>query len=164
MLAAQFKRQAIIKDKQILSIDEVDEDVLKRAVSLYLEAFKYNFDDYYPAINAAYLLVILGGKTALYGRKLAQYIKATWDEEKGSSHWLDFTLAEAALVDGFYEDALVGFKGALERHSKTIGIFDIDSTKTQIKQFLILRNREEEGQEIIDLLDQHIKIRKGNKL
>lgn len=160
MLAAQFKRRAIIKNNQILTIDEIDKEMVKKAASLYLEAFRYDIDNYYPAINAAYLLVMLGGKEASRGKKLAIYIKDTWGNELGSSHWLDFTLAETEIVQGDYEEALEGMEYALKTHINKIGIFDIESTKIQITQFFTIMD-EEDGQEILDLLERYIELKKG---
>lgn len=160
MLAAQFKRRALIRDNQIVSKKEVNEELLKKAAGLYLEAFRHNFDNYYPAINAAYLLVIIGKVEARNGKKLAQYIIDTWKNERESSYWLDITLAEAELVQGFYDEALEKMQQAFIKHKHILSIFDIEATKLQIQQFLTLMDEEEEGQMVIDLLNQHLEKRK----
>lgn len=157
MLAGQFKRRAILHNNQILPAEKVNRDLLEKAASLYLEAFRHNIDDYYPAINAAYLLVMLGGKMAQDGRKLAIYIKETWGYQRGISHWLDFTLAETELLQGIYDEAKEEMEQALEIHGEKIGVFDLESTKLQITQFLTSMNLEEEGEELIQLLDKSMK-------
>jgi class 3 adenylate cyclase len=154
MLAAQFKRRAL--DNQD-SMNDRDKELLKKAAGLYLEAFRHDIDNYYPAINAAYLLVMLGGKEAKNGKQLARYIKSTWKNEKGSSHWLDFTLAETEILQGDYDDAVVDIKAALKRHGDSLGIFDIETTKVQITQFLKIMQDEEEGRELIEILDHFMK-------
>lgn len=156
MLAAQFKRRAIMKNGHILPMEDVDKNQLERAASLYLDAFRHDMDNYYPAINAAYLLVLLGGEKAQSGKMLARYIKNTWQYEKGSSHWLDFTLAETELIQGIYFLAANELEQALKVHGDKIGIFDIESTKMQISQFLRLTRAEEEGKEIIQVLDDYL--------
>lgn len=156
MLAAQFKRRAILRDNRIMPAEEINYDLLKKAANLYLEAFRHNIDDFYPAINAAYLLVMLGGKMAQDGRKLAIYIKDTWGHQRGTSYWLDFTLAETELLQGIYDEAKEEFEHALETHEEKIGVFDLEATKMQILQYLTIMDLREEGEELIQLLEEAI--------
>jgi len=156
MLAAQFKRQALMKNQQNLPREEVDNELLERAAGLYLEAFRYNVDDYYPAINAAYLLMILGKETESDGRRLAKYIRDSWDYLEGTSRWLDFTLAQTQLILGFIEEAVDVMDNAFRNHYDDIGIFEIESTKLQILQFLKLMKMEEDGEALIALLDYYM--------
>ncbi|MCP2033522.1 class 3 adenylate cyclase [Planomicrobium sp. HSC-17F08] len=158
MLAAQFKRQAITKENQLLSSNEIDRDLLEKSASLYLEAFRHDIDNYYPAINAAYLLMMLGGQKEDNSRKLARNIWETWQGEQGTSHWLDFTLAEAKLLLGDFKHAKKMLEKALKTHKKTIGIFDIESVRSQIYQYLVFTGKEAEGKELIDSLEQQMKV------
>ncbi|MFK4997141.1 hypothetical protein ACI2OX_04700 [Bacillus sp. N9] len=159
MLAAQFKRRALTENNELLPIDLVDRIHLKRAAGLYLEAFRYNIEAFYPAINAAYLLILLGGKHAQQGRHLARYISTVWEKEKGSNHWLDFTLAEAELLLGFYDSAAEQLENACKTHTGTIGIFDIESTRLQIVQYLTLMGNESEGEELISILNSQLQLK-----
>jgi class 3 adenylate cyclase len=159
-LAAQFKRRALMKDNKYLPKEEVDKDVLEKAANLYLEAFRHNIEDHYPAINAAFLLVMLGDKNQK-GKKLAQHIKDTWgkDSEKGKDYWLDLSLAQAELLHGYYEDAVIEMEYAIETHKGKIGVFEIESTLLQITHFLNFVNAESEGEELVNLLKHHLKLK-----
>lgn len=153
MLAAQFKRRAITKDGKLLSRENINRKMLEKSASLYLEAFRHNFDDYYPAINAAYLLLMSGGEKAESGKKLAIYILESWKHEKGSTHWLDFTFAEANLLLGNYQDATEGLKKALEDHQQTVGVFQLEAIHFQINNYLTYMKKREEGIAILKILE-----------
>lgn len=148
MLAAQFKRRAINED----SNEIINKKLLMQALNLYLEAFRRNIEDYYPAINAAYLQVMLKGVEAESGRELARYIETVWAPQKGSDHWLDLTLAQCKLLNDDYIGCAKDLKFALQNHQNVLGVFDIESTLIQIEQYLKIMDLKEKGQPIISVL------------
>lgn len=111
MLAAQYKRRALFGERQEISQEQIDRPMLNRAKNLYLEAFRRNLDEYYPAINAAYLCKmcrVLGNQDNGLGSRLAQYIIKAWNTQQDPGNWwLAISLAEAELVlhDAFEESA-----------------------------------------------------------
>jgi len=82
MIAAQYKRRAILNDSEV-SRESINIDLIIRAKDLYLEAFR-KVEDYYPAINAAYLYKIIGGIEEGKGTKLSTYITSTWEDRVGT--------------------------------------------------------------------------------
>lgn len=163
MLAAQFKRRALMDENELLPREKIDQALLEKAASLYLEAFRYDTDDFYPAINAAYLLVLLGGDAVQTGKELAQYILDTWLFLKHSSQWLDFTLAEAELILENYPRFYEEMQEALTFHEQTVSIFDLEATKLQVYQFLQLSDQLEKGKVILDLLEKAIEQKRTGK-
>jgi len=153
MLAAQLKRRAMMNGNEPLSRAELDRQMLEKAANLYLEAFRINIAEYYPAINAAYLQVMMGGEWEESGKDLAQYILTVWSKDKGKSHWLDFTLAECLLLEGKFEEAAAELDAAIDKHIGTLGVFDIEATKIQILQYLKVMDLQERGSNIISILD-----------
>ncbi|WP_349346599.1 adenylate/guanylate cyclase domain-containing protein [Priestia megaterium] len=165
MLAAQFKRRATIphhKDSQRPSY--IDIELLKSATNLYLAAFKISPDEYYPAINAAYLYKIIEklGHTQLQvksgtGTKLANYILKTWGEgHMKGNWWLDATLSEAYMLKGDFQKAKEAFQYAVKNHENKVKMFEVEGTKMQIEQYLKIMNLEKEGEEIVKLLEYWI--------
>lgn len=153
MLAAQLKRRAITNGRELLKRDEIDHALLKKAADLYLEAFRRDIGDYYPAINAAYLQVMLGEELEQSGKELAYYIQTVWSKDRGKNHWLDFTLAECFLLEGKFDQAAVELKQAIENHINNLGVFDIETTKIQILQYLRIMDVEDKGKGIICILE-----------
>ncbi|MBF0583247.1 MAG: adenylate/guanylate cyclase domain-containing protein [Magnetococcales bacterium] len=103
MLAAQYKRRALFGAGERLIREQIDIPMLSRAKNLYLEAFRRDLSDYYPAINAAYLSKMchaLGEEAAKgTGEQLAEYILSAWDaSQEPDSWWLAISLAEAELL------------------------------------------------------------------
>lgn len=111
MLAAQYKRRALFGKREKISIKQIDRPMLNRAKNLYLEAFRRNMDDIYPAINAAYLCKmckVLGEQDNGLGTSLAQYITSAWSTQQDPNNWwLAISLAEAELIlhDAFAKSA-----------------------------------------------------------
>ena len=160
MLAAQYKRRAIYgetKKEDIASIDlnTIDKSLLERACKLYVEAFRKDISEYYPAINAAYLYLIIGGKEAGKGRTLATYIINSWDTPETGNWWLATTLAEAEMLTGESEDALSKFKLATANHNPTA--FALSSTLEQIELYAKLTNSQDELSDIADYLKNKIR-------
>lgn len=118
MLAAQYKRRAIYGTdyKQEIVPEMVNVDLLNRAKDLYLEAFRLNIADYYPAINVAYLYKIIGGMEEGKGNKLASYIIQAWGSKQGEDWWIDTTLAEAELLQDDLEVAVRRMEEAISLH------------------------------------------------
>ena len=116
MLAAQYKRRALINDEGKENQEEVNFDLLQRAKDLYLEAFRRNIDDYYPAINAAYLYRLLGGIEEENGIKLARYVLDSWAKREGENWWMDSSLAEAELLQDSFSESYQRFERALGLH------------------------------------------------
>ena len=83
MLAAQYKRRALYNEDGQVQPKESNRHLLERARDLYLEAFRRDITNYYSAINAAYLGVILGGDDSGKGRSLANYIITAWKSDFG---------------------------------------------------------------------------------
>lgn len=150
MLAAQFKRRAI--DEK--SNEIIDNKLLMQALNLYLEAFRRDIENHYPAINAAYLQVMLKGEEAESGQELARYIEAVWGPQKGSDHWLDFTLAQCKLLNDDYLGCAKDLEMVLHRHKDVLGVFDIESTRIQIEQYLTIMGLKAKGQPILSALTE----------
>jgi class 3 adenylate cyclase len=152
MLAAQYKRRAIY-DGEKFSKENLNIELLSRAKELYLEAFRINISDYYPAINVAYLYKMFGGLELGKGTKLATYILNAWGDRTGEDWWLDSTLAEAELLQDDYELALNRFSQAIEKHSPNH--FERKAVAEQIYIYSVLTdNRSEMLQNIIELLEK----------
>ena len=161
MLAAQFKRRAILSGQNVSINTDVDRNLLDQALNLYLEAFRRNIEDFYPAINAAYLQLMLKGESTKSGKELATYIETVWGRFKGSNHWLDLTLAQCKLLNGDYSGCASDLVDAIEHHVDTIGIFDIESTMIQIEQYLTFMDLESEGKPIITVLENYLERNKS---
>ncbi len=152
MLAAQYKRRALVGTDDTISIDKVNRELLLKAKDLYLEAFRRNIEDYYPAINAAYLYRFLGGSESDNGIKLARYVMDSWQNREGENWWLDSTLAESLILQDSLPKAEVTFAKALDRHHPDS--FERSATITQINTYAILSYKETELKRIIDLLSK----------
>ncbi len=105
MLAAQFKRLATMQNGEIIDPKQIDIESLQHAKDLYLEAFRRNLSDYYPAINAAYLLIMLGfllQEDVLLdeGQSLASYVADTWGQSEHGDWWSECTYCEALFLKG----------------------------------------------------------------
>lgn len=151
MLAAQYKRRAFYDENNNLKA-EFNSDLLIRSRDLYLEAFRRNINDYYPAINTAYLSVILRGSDKGKGQDLANYIKAVWKKDFGSNWWISSTIAEACLICSNFEDAIAYFEKALEKCKPNV--FNVDSTIQQIELFKHF-HQEDEIDDIITVLNDY---------
>lgn len=151
MLAAQYKRRALYDNGVLLAKDRINIDLLKRSLELYIEAFRLNIDDYYPAINAAYLYKILGGMEEGKGIKLATYIIRVWGNKEGENWWLDATLAEAEIIQGDFEIAKEKFNKAINEHKPNT--FLRRSTQEQINIYSKLESKMAELDFIIRLLN-----------
>lgn len=151
MLAAQYKRRALYDNGVLLAKDRINTDLLKRSLELYIEAFRLNIDDYYPAINAAYLYKILGGMEEGKGIKLATYIIRVWGNREGENWWLDATLAEAEIIQGDFELAKEKFIQSIANHRPNA--FLRRSTQEQVNIYSKLEYRTTELNNIIQLLN-----------
>lgn len=149
MLAAQYKRRALYGDGHDLQVD-INTELLKRALSLYIEAFRLNIEDYYPAINIAYLYKIIGGIEEGKGIKLANYIQSAWKHEEGKDWWIDTTLLECEIICGDFENLDTKFNEIIKRHSPTF--FEKKSTFTQIELFSQLGTTNAVLTKILELL------------
>ncbi|WP_322551843.1 tetratricopeptide repeat-containing protein [Priestia megaterium] len=165
MLAAQFKRRAMVpNDDRSQQLSYIDIKLLKSATDLYLAAFKVSPDEYYPAINAAYLYKIIEKVRSDHlriengtGTKLAEYIIETWGGESMKSNWwLDATIAEAFMLKGDFQQSLEDFQHALKKHKYELKMFEVEGTKIQIEQYLKIMHLEREGKEIVELLEYWI--------
>ncbi|MEO5327408.1 MAG: hypothetical protein H7829_04105 [Magnetococcus sp. THC-1_WYH] len=137
MLAGQYKRHALFGDghaadgPETIDLDQVNGDLLTRARNLYVEAFRLDMDNYYAAINAAYLYRALRGFQEGRGIKLAQHIIGTWEKQKGKNWWIACTLAEAEVIQNDYEKAMERLDYAVATYHPTV--FELDATKTQLR-------------------------------
>ncbi|MDD3024518.1 MAG: hypothetical protein PHE26_11535, partial [Syntrophomonadaceae bacterium] len=150
MLAAQYKRRALFNDSDDVSRTNVNTELLINAKDLYLEAFRRNIEDYYPAINAAYLYRILGSQESEQGMKLAQYVSNSWIKREGENWWLDSTLAEAQLLQDFFIASYFTFERALNLHKPDS--FERASSAEQIMTYARITGKETELMDIISLL------------
>lgn len=158
MLAAQYKRRAIYgevkDDNKTLDRDtSINKSLLNRAGKLYLEAFRRDINQYYPAINAAYIYIIMKDKYAGKGRQLARYIKQTWSKDKGDNWWLDATLAEAEMLSADIEEAEKDFEQAIKKH--TPSAFELSSTYEQIDLYAKLADEEKALRDIFNVILEH---------
>ncbi len=92
MLAAQYKRMAIFDENGEFR-EETNKDLLEYSLKLYLEALRLNIDDYYPAINVAYIYKFLGENGKAH--KLAYYVQENF---QGDDWWFNVTLIETDLI------------------------------------------------------------------
>ncbi len=151
MLAAQYKRRALFdENNQLKSGDDINSELLKRSLSLYIEAFRLNIEDYYPAINVAYLYKIIGGLEKGKGNKFAEYIISTWKNESGNDWWIDTTLLECDIVSDDFENLDVKFEEIIQKHSPNY--FERKSTYTQIELYSKLVESNEVIEKILNLL------------
>lgn len=150
MLAAQYKRRALFNEAGDVCRASINIELLIKAKDLYLEAFRRNIEDYYPAINAAYLYRILGAQENIQGMKLAQYVSISWIKREGENWWLDSTLAEALLLQDFFAAAYLTFERALQLHQPDS--FERASAVDQIGTYARLTGNEMKLKEIISLL------------
>ena len=157
MLAAQYKRRGVFgksktEDLAQVQINNLDTSLLQRACKLYIEAFRKDISNYYPAINAAYLYLMVGGTERGRGRKLAGYILGSWEIPKQPDWYLAATLAEAEMLCGESDEALDMFKLAVRDHTPTV--FQLDSTLEQIKLYAKVTSAEQEVSKILAYLQQ----------
>lgn len=150
MLAAQYKRRALFGDGGDVSLDNINTELLFKAKDLYLEAFRRNIEDYYPAINAAYLFRLLGSQEDKQGMRLAQYVLNSWIKREGENWWLDSTLAEAHLLQDFFVASYLTFERALQLHRPDS--FERASAAEQIATYARVTGKEHELEDIISLL------------
>ncbi|MDD4801983.1 MAG: adenylate/guanylate cyclase domain-containing protein [Syntrophomonas sp.] len=152
MLAAQYKRRALPKSDDSICHDLVNRELLIKAKDLYLEAFRRNIEDYYPAINAAYLYRILGGSDSDNGIKLARYVMDSWQNRQGENWWLDSTLAESQILQDSFIRARETFANAIKLHQPDS--FERSATINQISTYAILSGKESQLKELIYMLSQ----------
>ncbi|MHC6202865.1 tetratricopeptide repeat-containing protein [Breznakiellaceae bacterium SP9] len=150
MLAAQYKRRSLYGDNEAVSSKTINHDLLNRALNLYIEAFRLNIEDYYPVINAAYIYMMLGGSEKKKGRKLAQYIIASWGNLKDNDWWRKATIAEAQLLLGAYIESEHAFKEAVETGKPDK--FMLEATREQIKIYSVINGIETEVEGILEIL------------
>ncbi len=153
MLAAQYKRSAMYDENNKLQ-ETFHREMLVRARDLYIEAFRRNIDDYYPAINAVYLNVILGGDDRGKGRRLANYIITAWKKDFGSDWWVSSTIAEAELINDGFEESIEYFDKALFECKPEV--FDVASTLEQIKLYKFYIPAEPRIDDVIKVLVDYI--------
>jgi class 3 adenylate cyclase len=151
MLAAQYKRRAIFEEGELLRVQDVRLELLTRARDLYLEAFRLNIEDYYPAINVAYLYKMLGGLEAGKGTKLAGYIVQAWSNKRGENWWMDTTLAEAELLHDDLESAIEMLHSAIQRHNPSV--FDRKATAEQIRIYAYFMNQQASVEPLLKMLE-----------
>ncbi len=149
MLAAQYKRMAVYTEGNI-SLESINIDLLKRAKDLYLEAFRINIDDCYPAINVAYLYKMIGGIETGKGVKLAKYIYDNWEKTLNKNWWIGVILAEAEMLQEDYEKAELAFKDVIDKYKPNI--FEGRSVYEQIYIYSIICNKSDELKNILDLI------------
>jgi len=151
MLAAQYKRRALFNNEdKLLEYENINSELLERSLSLYIEAFRLNIEDYYPAINIAYLYKIMGGMNEGKGIKFAEYIKSTWDWDKGNDWWIDTTLLECEIIIKDYENLDKEFQLLIEKHSPNY--FEKKSTYIQLEIYSQLTGSNPVLDKILNLL------------
>ena len=151
MLAAQYKRRALSNGTEF-SKDNINLDLLTRSKDLYLEAFRINIDDYYPAINVAYLYKMIGGLGSGKGVKLAAYIIDAWGDREGKEWWLDSTLAEAELLLDDYEEFEIKMLKAIDKYRPDY--FERKAVSEQIQIYAIVTSTEAAVQQVITALER----------
>lgn len=153
MLAAQYKRRSLTnQDGNYCKQEEINIELLERALSLYIEAFRLNIDDYYPAINIAYLYIIKAGITKGQGTKLAQYVYATWKSVENKDWWLDTTLLECDLIQEDFENLDYKFEQIISTHNPSY--FEKKVVHNQIEIFANFVTNNECIKKILNLLDK----------
>ena len=150
MLAAQYKRRALSNGTEF-SKENINIDLLTRSKDLYLEAFRINIDDYYPAINVAYLYKMIGGLFSGKGVKLATYIVDAWGDREGKEWWLDSTLAEAELLLEDYEEFEIKMLKAIDKYRPDY--FERKAVSEQIQIYAIVTSSEAAVQGVITALE-----------
>jgi hypothetical protein len=152
MLAAQYKRRALTdfnNNNNVVNKEEINTSLLDRALSLYIEAFRLNIEDYYPAINIAYLYSIIGNGEEGKGIKFAQYIIDTW-EHQINDWWSASSILECEIILGDSENLDKKFEEAILKYSPTN--FDKKATLIQIELYKKLVKTNPTLEKIINLL------------
>ncbi|HIJ82674.1 MAG: hypothetical protein HW380_3921 [Magnetococcales bacterium] len=137
MLASQYKRHALFgegkpsNNADNINMKNINKELLTRARNLYVEAFRLDVDNIFPAINAAYLFKIVSGNQTGQGIKLAQHILVTWEKDQDKDWWIAASLAEAEVIQEDYEKAMERFEYAVKKHKPTL--FDKSATIYQLQ-------------------------------
>lgn len=167
MLAAQYKRRGLYGDNTIIDPTRINHPMVLQARNLYKEAFRRNVNDYYPAINAAYLGVMMGNDDEGEGKRLAEYIMNSWQEGMDIDQWLvdaqsrgerpDWWLpasvaeAQMLLYNDFINFTIPRFIELVEKLRPTW--FERASTREQIEIYGIVTQRQELVRPLLELLD-----------
>jgi len=150
MLAAQYKRMGIF-DENGKFRDELNYELLEYSLRLYLEALRLNIDNYYPAINVAYLYKMLGKNKE--ANKLAYYIKENFT---GDDWWFYSTLLETDLI-------LENLSGLDEKFKKLISelsptYFEKKAVLDQIKIYQRYIKNNKTIEKIVEVLNSNRKM------
>ncbi|MBV1877032.1 MAG: adenylate/guanylate cyclase domain-containing protein [Pseudomonadales bacterium] len=156
MLAAQYKRRALYGENKTIDPQNINKQLLERARDLYLEAFRLDISNYYPAINAAYLYKILEDESGS-GIKLAHYIIDAFDDQPKDNWWLTSTLAEANILCEDFATANDIYKNNIDQLTPAPGVFDLESTVEQLYIYKNFANQDQQIQNVIDLLETYIR-------
>ena len=116
-LEARLYKDQFLKARE----PEVKTALGKKARDLYLEAYQIN-NNYYPAINAATLSLIIGDPDAC--RHLAKEVLKLCDQNSskgGEDYYLDVTRAEANLLLGKDDVIASDLSRAYQAHSQDYG-------------------------------------------
>ena len=125
MLAAQYKRMAIFNENGEFR-EEINKDLLEYSLKLYLEALRLNIDDYYPAINVAYIYKFLGENGEAH--KLSYYIQENF---KGDDWWFKITLLETDLILEDFKELDKKLEDLIDKYNPTF--FEKRAVLEQVK-------------------------------
>jgi len=161
LLASNYKRKALYHPNGTLNYKEqVDINLLQQANDLYEDAYELSEEDkYYPAINRAYLMLIIDAIEGNRERtKIEQEIGRIYTElvkngfPSNSKDWWQITTQVEFLVlmkrDGEALDILENYQGSITK-------FDIETTIRQLEIYSHFTN-EEIGRDLIGFLQEYI--------
>jgi len=157
LLASNYKRKALYHPNGTLNHKEqVDINLLQQANDLYEDAYELSKKDkYYPAINRAYIMLIIDAIEGNRERtKIEQEIDRIYTElikngfPSNSKDWWQITTQVEFLVlmkrDGEALDILENYQGSITK-------FDIETTIRQLEIYSHFTN-EEIGRDLIGFL------------
>lgn len=129
---------------------EIDQPLLDRALSLYIEAWRLNRYAFYPAVNLMYLYSFSIGAKRKRAETLATYIQDYWSENTTKNWWLESSLLQTNLfldLEGLSDK----FANAIKEYQPSK--FDLDTTREQIEIYAQVTGEGcEEVMKIIDVL------------
>jgi len=145
MLAAQSKRMAIFNENGEFR-EKINKDLLEYSLKLYLEALRLNIEDYYPAINVAYIYKLLDDNGKAH--KLAYYIQENF---KGDDWWFNITLLETDLILEDFDELDKKFEDLVIKYNPTY--FEKRAVLEQIKIYKRYIKNNEFVNRIIEILN-----------
>lgn len=153
MLAAQYKRRALIKSTGgYVQQSEINWDLLRRAQALYIEAFRRDISALYPLLNATYLMAITKDRDFGYATFANYIIEAFTPTSRNlyENWWHAAGIAEAELLNKESTKAKGLFIEAIQQFNPDN--FQLEATRKQIELYSYFLDCQDETKEILAIL------------